>query len=121
MGQNDDHGGWVSAPDKSGNALSRLWKRVMIRWPWLPWASGISAGVIVLIFFLLWFFDFFKSPEELYDKQCRTYLLGVEGQPGEITKNEREDLERLARRLALSKEKEEARILEVKKSVLAEM
>lgn len=127
MAQNDNYsGGWVrekaGAPDiKSGNAVRRLWNRILSRYPWLPWAGGISAGAAVLIIGLLWFFDFFESPEELYGKQCKTYILGVEGQPGELTKDERADLERLARRLALSKEKEEALILAVKKSVLADM
>lgn len=124
MGTSDDFDGWLKGrtgiPDKSASPLRRFWKRILLRWPWLPWGCGAIVVVGGLTFLLLWSLDFWSSPEELYSRQSRNYLFGGDGQVGEVTQGESDGLETLAKKLALSREKAEELYEKEKMAILAE-
>lgn len=87
------------------------------RWPWLWWVAGGFISLILLIVLIIYLWP---NPEKTYAKQCRKYILGVEGEVGEITQREQERMEKLGERSGFSKEKMEQLCLIVKKAILKE-
>ena len=103
--------------DRPSNPYTKFVTWIKKRYPWLPWACGGGVLVIAITFLFLWMTDVFKTPGEQYADRCGKYLLGGEGQEGEITQAEKDRLDRLVKQLKLPQEEADRLCLQVKMSI----
>jgi len=107
------------ANDPEGREYS--WQRCVacnaLRWPWLWWVLG-GLCVVIIIILIFATNTFQKNPENVFYEQCKKYILGVEGQEGEVTQRELERIERIGERLGFSPSESEKLIMNMKKAIL---
>jgi len=125
MSPSDNLAGRIKDPfqdreDRPATPYKRFARWIKNRYPWLPWVCAAGVVVIGVTVLFLWMTDFFKTPGEQYTERCRKYLLGVEGQEGEITQAEKDRLDSLARQLRLQQKEVDKLCLEVKRAIYLE-